>query len=104
MRDVEGDARSGVRTIPVILGRTHTRYALSAINLLTFFGILILAIPEVPLAALLVLLAGIVYVQLYILLYRFIDLGHILCDLLIDGQFIGLGAMVYFIACMGLVP
>jgi len=104
MRDIEGDAQSGVRTIPVILGFARTRFALTAVNLLTGFVIFILAAAALPQVCLCVLIAGIAYVQLYIALSNTIDLGRIVCDLFIDGQFIGLGAVAYVIACMGLIP
>ncbi|HUU76468.1 MAG TPA: UbiA family prenyltransferase [Methanoregulaceae archaeon] len=103
MRDVEGDRQSGVRTIPVILGIEHTRALLTAINMILGLGILFLAWSIAPVAAIAILIVGILYAQIYIFSYKVMDLGHILCDLVADGQFIGLGILVYIANSAGLI-
>ncbi len=95
IRDVKGDAESGVQTIPVILGVRRTRILLSVMNL-AGIGI-ILALSNGCLSAVeTAIIAGIaMYVQGYILLFNGTERKHGMYDLLADGQYLLLGGLMY---------
>ncbi|HVN66149.1 MAG TPA: UbiA family prenyltransferase [Methanomicrobiales archaeon] len=88
IRDRIGDERSNVRTIPVIYGEERTRKIMTGVNLA--FGGAILILSCAFLTPLLTLLLGmtIVYAQACIHLLERHDVKDIVCDILIDGQYI----------------
>lgn len=95
IRDVQGDAETGVATIPVILGIQRTRILLSIMNGIGIGMILILCsgcLTPVETA----IIAGIaIYVQGYILFFNGAELSRILYDLIADGQYLLFGGMMY---------
>ncbi|WFN34280.1 UbiA family prenyltransferase [Methanogenium sp. S4BF] len=95
IRDVKGDAETGVQTIPVILGIQRTRILLSVMNGMGIGIILVLCsgwLTPVETA----ILAGIaIYIQGYILFFNGADLSRILYDLIADGQYLLLGGLMY---------
>ena len=95
MRDVAGDIVSGVRTIPVLLGVARTKILLTLVNLLfgtiaVLFGLAVLSFAEIC-----ILIVAIAYVQWYIVYFQQIAVTGVLCDLIVDGQFIVFGGLVY---------
>jgi 4-hydroxybenzoate polyprenyltransferase len=95
MRDIEGDAFSGVDTIPVILGAQRTKNMLAALNL--FVGLMVLMISIAHLSPVITyfLAAGMIYAHLYIFSFDKVGQTDALCDMVVDGQFIILGGMLY---------
>jgi 4-hydroxybenzoate polyprenyltransferase len=95
MRDVEGDAALGVRTVPVILGIPSTTRLLVATGLIFGAIILNISIPIIPLWQSAVLALGTCYGIGYVISFQGADFGHSLCDLLADGQFILIGGALF---------
>lgn len=92
VRDVEGDVASGVKTIPTILGIRRTLLLLTGINI-TIGALLILISGFLSgIWPALLLTAGVIYAQGYILCFRLLVTGKLLFELLADGQFIILAA------------
>ncbi len=102
MRDVEGDAISGVRTIPVILGMRTTKIVLTVLNVCFGAAIVYGGLAFMGLPVTLMLIASVVYAQWYILSFHRLCTEKILCELLADGQFILLCGVLYVI--VGLMP
>lgn len=98
MRDVEGDATAGVKTVPVLLGIGRTQLLLVAIDLVMGSVVLAISIPLAPWWQSGILMLGTVYGFGYISSFQRIDFGNLLCDLVADGQFIGIGIALYMAA------
>ncbi|WP_292395880.1 UbiA family prenyltransferase [Methanoculleus sp. UBA303] len=98
VRDVEGDMASGVKTIPTILGTRRALLLLTGINV-SLGAALVLAgrlfLPGSCTA--LMLAAGIVYAQAYVLCFQRLRTKKLLFELLADGQFIVLGGVAYLL-------
>lgn len=95
MRDVEGDAEAGVKTVPVLLGIGRTKLLLVAIDIVMGAVVLAISVPLVPWWQSGVLTLGMIYGLGYITSFQRIDLGNLLCDLVADGQFISIGIALY---------
>jgi 4-hydroxybenzoate polyprenyltransferase len=95
MRDVAGDAMTGVQTIPVIMGINKTTAFLTAIN--AIFGIIILfmSMNRIPLPVMGMIIIGIIYAQLYIISFRYNGNKTVICDIMADGQFIVMGGLFF---------
>jgi 4-hydroxybenzoate polyprenyltransferase len=100
IRDREGDAQVGVYTIPVLIGAKNTKTLLTGGTLAIGCGILILGTQYLPVQVLLLLGAGLCYIQFCILsMDRILDKNFV-CDVLADGGFIIIGtasALILFI-------
>ncbi len=94
MRDIDGDAASGVRTVAVLLGLQRTRLLLTLLNAL--FGIVILwiSLAVMPIMHTILLVIAMLYAQVYIFSFERINLTKVVCDLMADGQFIWFGSLV----------
>jgi 4-hydroxybenzoate polyprenyltransferase len=93
IRDVEGDAVSGVRTIPTIFGAGGALLLLTGLNA-GFGTALLLAGRTLPGPCITpALAAGVVYAQGYILCFRRLVRETLLFELLTDGQFIVLAGI-----------
>jgi 4-hydroxybenzoate polyprenyltransferase len=93
IRDREGDAQVGVYTIPVIMGVRNTEALLTGVTLLIGCGILFLGTGYLPVPVLVLLGAGLCYIQFCILsMDRVLDTNFV-CDVLADGGFIIIGAI-----------
>ena len=98
IRDVEGDAASGVRTIPTILGARKTLLLLTGLNI-SAGAVLVIAGGGLPgLCPVLLPVAGVVYAQGYLLYSRRPGMNKLLFELLADGQFIVLAGLFYLLA------
>lgn len=98
IRDVKGDAETGVQTIPVILGIQRTRILLSVMNGIGIGIILIRCSIWLTPVETAILAAIAIYVQGYILFFNGGDLSRTLYDLIADGQYLLLGGLMYISA------
>jgi 4-hydroxybenzoate polyprenyltransferase len=95
VRDIQGDERAGVRTLPVVLGIKRTGRILFALNATLILWIAVSYVhgffsPYLPL-----LCANIAYGFWYIeLLTRNLGQRRILTDLLVDGEWMPLGLLI----------
>jgi 4-hydroxybenzoate polyprenyltransferase len=101
IRDREGDAITGVRTIPVTIGVKLTKVLLIGVNvvfgcLVVFFGIRTL-----PIAVTTVLLTAVLYTQFCIWSMGRLIPTNIICDFMSDGQFILFGGGIAFFSAIG---
>jgi len=97
LRDVEGDAASGVRTIPTILGAKKTLLLLTGMNVsvgtaLVLAGGTLSGFWSVPLLA-----AGMVYAQGYLLCFQRFGTEKLFFELFTDGEFIVLAVTLYLL-------
>ncbi len=95
IRDVAGDADSGVRTLPVMLGIRRTKMLLTVLNLLGIAVVLWLCNGTLPFLETVVIAALALYVQSYIVFFNGSELNRILYDLVADGQNLLLGGLMY---------
>jgi len=95
IRDVKGDAESGVQTIPVLIGIMRTRILLSVMNL-TGIGIILTLSNGILSPTKMVVIAAIaIYVQGYIFLFNGAELDRVIYDLVADGQYLLLGGLMF---------
>ena len=104
IRDREGDAATGVQTIPVVIGVERTKALLTGINL--FFGSIVVAVSmrSLPLHVTLVIITAVIYSQLCIWLLGGLGRTNLVCDFLADGQFIFFGAGLGLFIAAGIFP
>ncbi|MFZ3059972.1 MAG: UbiA family prenyltransferase [Candidatus Methanoperedens sp.] len=95
MRDTEGDAASGVKTIPVIIGLPKTIKFLSGLNIFSGIIILPLSLSYLSLGLTCILTTGMIYANFYILFFNKEKMTNLLCDAVADGQFILFGSLLY---------
>ncbi|MDD1719753.1 MAG: UbiA family prenyltransferase [Methanoregulaceae archaeon] len=95
IRDREGDALSGVRTIPVILGVERTTMLLTGINLAVGGFSVLISVRMLPAIFTLMLAAGVAYIHLCIHSFYHLRSRDVVCDLLSDGQFIIFGGAIW---------
>jgi 4-hydroxybenzoate polyprenyltransferase len=95
IRDMDGDRALGIHTIPVLLGISRTKTLLTLVNLI--FGLAALSLlilsPISPIYSVLII-AGMIYAQAYILLFNNVSTVNLKCDVIADGQFIVIGMLV----------
>ncbi len=97
IRDVEGDATSGVRTIPTILGARRTLLLLTGMNI-SIGAALVLAGRSLPgFCSVLLLAAGVIYAQGYLLCFQRFGTEKLLFELFTDGEFIVLAVALYLL-------
>lgn len=97
LRDVEGDAASGVRTIPTILGTRRTLFLLTGLNLTIGTALVLISGTLLSSYTAPILAAGTAYAQGYILCCEWLVKEKLLFELLTDGQFIVLGGVLYLV-------
>lgn len=95
IRDRDGDAATGVKTIPVILGVRETRVFLTVFNGCTAGCLLTAGLLCLPLTSCGVLLCSVVYSQACILAIGNRKTDDILVDIISDGQFLTIGAIAW---------
>lgn len=88
MRDREGDSRSGIQTLPVILGERKTRGILYRLNLACGIAIALLGVNHLPFMVLGILMASTTYTHGCIYLYGKMESKDLVSDYLSDGQYI----------------
>jgi 4-hydroxybenzoate polyprenyltransferase len=95
IRDREGDAQTGVRTIPVVIGEERTLALITKMNLtIGGFATIISAIFISPMPALLFAVST-AYLHLCIRSFSRAKRKDILCDILTDGQFLIIGLITF---------
>lgn len=97
MRDQEGDVLSGVRTIPTILGSKKTLYLLTAMNVTVGAALVLAGGLLGGFHLVLVLAAGTVYAQGYLLCFQWLGKEKLLFELFTDGEFILLAVILYLL-------
>lgn len=98
IRDREGDARVGVNTIPVLFGVRNTKALLAGVTLVVSCGILFWGARNLSATILILLGAGLCYIQFCIVsMDRLLDKNFV-CDVLADGGFIILGSITAVIS------
>lgn len=106
MRDREGDAQAGVRTIPVLIGVDRTKKLLGALNWTTACLVIALGIGAMLPPLVVLLYAGAhCYTQCCITSFGRIGEPGLICDILSDGQFLIIGSAVFLLqAAAPLLP
>ena len=97
LRDVEGDAASGVRTIPTVLGIGKTLLLLTGMNLTVGAALVVAGGALSGLGVALLLAAGMVYAQGYLLCFRRFGKEKLFFELFTDGEFIMLAVALYLL-------
>ncbi len=97
MRDVEGDAASGVRTIPTILGSRRTLLLLTGINVSIGAALVLAGGFLSGFCSVLLLAAGTAYALGYLLCFQRFGTEKLLFELLTDGEFIMLAVALYLL-------
>ena len=98
VRDVEGDALNGVRTIPVVIGIKRTRQILLLIQSLLVIWLVLFS--DLFNKYYIILIVSMIYGYLYILYFcNKNDHGNMSWDVLVDGEWIimGTGAWIYLV-------
>jgi 4-hydroxybenzoate polyprenyltransferase len=104
IRDREGDARTGVRTIPVIFGEEKTRGFLSWMNLAFALPLVILGMGCLPLIRAGILVASSLYSFGCIRLIGGLTSLDFIADILADGQYIFFACGILLLQFMHLMP
>lgn len=97
LRDIAGDSKENINTIPVVLGYTRTRNVLQLLNafiglffvLAVFFGIM-------PLIAVLLVFSTI-YSFIYLTYLKSKENVHFVCDVVVDGEYFVLAVFYYLL-------
>jgi 4-hydroxybenzoate polyprenyltransferase len=97
MRDREGDARTGIRTIPVILGEKKTKNILFRVNLICGILIALLSYRRLPFSFIGILMGSIVYTHICIYLFGKIESMDLVSDILSDGQYLFFTGMIFIL-------
>jgi len=88
IRDVAGDMRERIRTIPIILGKQKTLKLLVILNTVSLFMIFFS-----PTRLSLLLVLPVLYGYIYLFLYKKIEIRS-LCDYIVDGEYILIGLII----------
>jgi 4-hydroxybenzoate polyprenyltransferase len=104
LRDIPGDKRGGIHSMPVILGYMHTWNILQALNLLV--GVSCIG------GAMFNVLPAITWPFIFSMIYTFIYLTylkakrnlHFVCDVVVDGEYFALLTFYYLLGSLSLLP
>lgn len=99
IRDREGDAQAGIRTIPVVLGEERTIRILAGLNLLVGLAALITSLLFLSPVTSLIFLMSTIYLALCIRSFLRVRKKDLVCDVLTDGQFLVIGLITYCGLC-----
>ena len=97
LRDVEGDAASGVRTIATILGVRRTLLLLTGMNIGIGAALTVVSGTLLGFGPALLLAAGTVYAQGFLLGFQWFREEKLFLELLTDGEFILLAVALYLL-------
>jgi len=100
IRDKKGDEQAGIRTIPVVIGTERTLILVTAINLLVGTGAVIFSAVYLPSIVVVLITVSMVYLHLCIQSFTKVERKDILCDILIDGQFLIIGVLAYSLSLL----
>jgi 4-hydroxybenzoate polyprenyltransferase len=98
IRDRSGDSATGVATIPVLVGVARSRSILTILNISGGAIILIRGSTIIPMQAMVIILASLVYSQVCIISIDRTTKNDLLCDVISDGQFLIIGGLCLLIA------
>jgi 4-hydroxybenzoate polyprenyltransferase len=103
MRDVKGDALSGVKTIPVLIGIEKTRTLLGRMNGVTTLVVLAIGIiTAFPAVTTGLLLGALAYFQGCIGSFGRVGTTDFICDVLMDGAFVIIGCTFFVLQAVAL--
>jgi 4-hydroxybenzoate polyprenyltransferase len=103
MRDREGDAIAGVRTIPVLIGVERTKSILALLNWISAGIVILIGIGLLASPLITALYAGAhCYTQCCITSFGRIGQHDLICDILSDGQFLIIGGAIFL--AQALIP
>lgn len=88
IRDRQGDASAGIRTIPVIFGKQRTKRILTIALALIGIPVAVFSFFVLPLSATMIVVAANLYSQGCVILIERDELIHFLADFISDGQYI----------------
>ncbi len=95
IRDREGDAQVGIRTIPVVIGEKRTITLIMGMNIIIGISAVIISLLFLsPVPAILITLSTI-YLSLCIRSFSRVEKKDLVCDVLTDGQFLIIGMIIY---------
>jgi 4-hydroxybenzoate polyprenyltransferase len=98
IRDREGDAHAGIRTIPVLIGVEDTKTVLGTLNWTTAAVVIALGIGTMLPPLITALYAGAhCYTQCCITSFGRIGQYDFICDILSDGQFLIIGSALFLL-------
>jgi 4-hydroxybenzoate polyprenyltransferase len=97
IRDREGDAATGVRTIPVVIGVERTKALLVGLNLILGGGVIAIWFSKLSFPVTIILLTAVLYSHFCICSLGKLIRTDIVCDFLADGQFIIFGGGIAFL-------
>ena len=100
IRDRSGDFATGVATIPVLMGVRRSRSILTIINISAGAIILLLGSTVIPMQAIAIILASLVYSQVCIISIDRTTKNDLLCDVISDGQFLIIGGLCLLTASL----
>ena len=95
IRDREGDAQAGVRTIPVVIGEEKTLSLITTLNLVVGCGAIGFSALYLSGTAIAVFAVSTLYLHICIRSFTRAKRKDILCDIMTDGQFIIIGLMIF---------
>lgn len=101
IRDREGDAITGVRTIPVTIGVKLTKVLLIGVNVVCGCMVVFFGIRTLPPAVTSLLLTAVLYTQFCIWSMGRLITMNVICDFMSDGQFILFGGGIAFLSAIG---
>jgi 4-hydroxybenzoate polyprenyltransferase len=104
IRDRDGDAQTGVRTVPVIFGEEKTKRFLILMNLVFALPLVILSAGTLPLVRAGVLVASSIYSHWCIGLIGVLPSTDFICDILADGQYIFFASGIVLLQFAHLLP
>jgi 4-hydroxybenzoate polyprenyltransferase len=102
IRDKLGDARAGVKTLPVIFGERRTTRFLMGFNLVSCLVLILISLRTLPFTVTGVIAATMVYNHLCLSLLGNSSWKKYVYDLLADGQYIFFAAVLFTIPMMHL--
>jgi 4-hydroxybenzoate polyprenyltransferase len=104
IRDRDGDALAGVRTIPVILGAENTQRLLVVLNILVGAFAIAGGFSFMAFIVLLTIGISIMYTHCCIRIFDQFMAQDFICDFLIDGQFVLFGMAIFTLSSLQIFP
>jgi 4-hydroxybenzoate polyprenyltransferase len=95
IRDREGDAQAGVRTIPVVIGEERTLTLITLMNIIIGVGATVISAVFLSLVTASVFSISTLYLHLCIRNFTGAKRKDIACDILTDGQFLIIGLLIF---------
>jgi 4-hydroxybenzoate polyprenyltransferase len=104
LRDITGDEKNGINSMPVVLGYERTWHVLHAINLLLgllfIAGLMIGILPQITLP----LIFSMIFSFIYLSYLRFPRNIHFVCDVIVDGEYFALASFYFLLTLLSVLP